>query len=321
MIHYRIAHADLIAEVDRESSQWWAKAYADTRNAIRSRTHDTTRQYWSEIKWAFMRLQHYKCAYCEKPLAEGRKAAIDYDIEHHRPKSRCLPWPDAKTREHLAIDYDVATGRARGYPELAYHLHNYAVTCKVCNSPYKHDFFPILGKPDAKGYVPIALNQAEQPVVPMPLGEWGEDPGAFLDFEGFIVVPRASAPASRRRAEILIDFFELNRRTDLLVGRATTIALVYQFNEEVRQPSLAASSAEAQSWLDAALSDAAPYAGAARAFCGRYREDRTKARDIARLALKFVARKNVDLGASLLSRLPARTLSFDQLMQAVDATP
>jgi hypothetical protein len=182
MIAYPVSTEDLIKAINLESPAWFGKAYGDTIIAINTRKYDNSKSYWGDVKLAFIKLQSSKCAYCEKPMAEGEKSNIDYDVEHHRPKSRCRPWPDAKTKQRLKIDYSLNQGRERGYPELAFHPYNYIVACKVCNSPYKSDYFPLIGSPNESSFDPVELNQSEEPVIPMPLGKWGEDPASFLDF-------------------------------------------------------------------------------------------------------------------------------------------
>lgn len=324
MIHYPISVEALVDAINTalgsqsRQDDWWFRAHADFLRAIKDRRFISAQAYWGEVKGAFMALQENKCAYCEQPMPQGSKSSIAYDVEHYRPKSSTKAWPDAKTRQRLAIGYDVGQGRARGYPELAHHPCNYAVACKVCNSPYKSDCFPILGKADEDEFDVAALKAAERPALPLPLGTWGEDPGSFLTFEGFIALPASPDPALRRRAEIVIDFFELNRRADLLLGRATAITLLYQQLKEVQKPELAADAVEAQAWVDACLVDGAPFSGAARAFHRTYKADPSKAVDIVRLANRYLARKSSTVAKSLANILPGQVTSMDEVMSRLD---
>ena len=299
MIRYPLTQTALVDLVNQACPSWWQRSYADTQVAIKSRQHNTARQYWGDVKSVFIRLQGSKCAYCEKPMAQGSFNNIDYDVEHYRPKSSCKIWPTDAAKKRLGIDYVVNSGRSRGYPELAFHLFNYAVACKVCNSPYKSDCFPILGAPNEHDYDAGVLNASERPVIPMPIGDWGEDPSSFLDFEGFIAVAKDQTPAVKRRAQILIDFFELNSRRDILVGRATAIALAYKHLREEVNLDLAISEAQAQEWVSGVQLDTAPFAAAVRAFVRKYEQDKTAAKKIAQLAVQFAVRSDVSLKATL----------------------
>lgn len=303
MIQYKVDRAALISEINKESPSgaWWRKAKKAFDQAVLFGTHDADKEYWSEIKEAYMRLQNHKCAYCETPMAQGRHAKIDYDVEHHRPKGKVDAWPTQEIRRRLSINYTVASGRVAGYPELAHHPHNYVVSCKVCNSPYKSNFFPILGTPSKNGECRIArLNSKEKPVIPLPMGDWGEDPEQILTFLGFVAIPASDDPASVLRAKVIIDFFELNLRPDLLLGRATAIYKMYHHLCEVKDQRVANDSAEAQRWVLNAMADSAPYSAACRAYYRLYQEDSGRAKEIARLSQSYVEKKDPVLAESLL---------------------
>lgn len=324
MIHYPVTLSELVSAIDsalgtaKRRQAWWAKAHSDFLRAVNERTHDAKKAYWSEIKEAYITLQCSKCAYCETPMPQGSKALIAYDVEHHRPKSATTHWPTAEMIKLLGITYTVNAGRSRGYPELAHHPYNYAVACKVCNSPYKSSFFPILGKPDATSYVVAQLNKQEHPAIPLPLGEWGEDPGLFLTFEGFIAVPASNDQLLRKRAQVVIDFFELNRRPDLLLGRATAIVVAYQHLKELKQPDLASDVAMAQAWVDGDLSQTAPFAAAVRAFKLLYDTDESRAREIVRLANSYISKKSPNLAQSLASKPPNSLRSMKAVLAALN---
>ncbi len=250
-----------------------------------------------------MRLQNHKCGYCETPLAQGRNAKIDYDVEHYRPKAKVEAWPTEEIKKRLAIDYSVSSGRIAGYPELAHHPHNYLVCCKVCNSPYKHNFFPILGAPSESGECRLArMNVREKPAIPLPIGDWGEDPTPIVTFYGFVAVPASNDPVSVLRAKIIIDFFELNIRPDLLLGRAAAVVNVYQYLREITDLHLAEDSVEAEDWVKNAMADSAPYSAASRAFYRLYQRDLGKAKEIARVSARYVKNKDRMLAENLLVR-------------------
>lgn len=324
MIHYPVTQSELVSAIDsalgtaKRRQAWWAKAYGDFLRAVKDRTHDAKQAYWSDIKEAYITLQCNKCAYCETPMPQGSKALIAYDVEHYRPKSATTPWPTNEMIKLLDITYKVNAGRNRGYPELAHHPYNYAVACKVCNSSYKSSFFPILGKPDATSYVVAQLNKREHPAIPLPLGDWGEDPSPFLTFEGFIAVPASNDELLRKRAQVVIDFFELNRRPDLLLGRATAIVVAYQHLKELKQPDLAPDVAIAQAWVDGDLSQAAPFAAAVRAFKLLFDTDEPRAREVARLANSYISKKSPNLAQSLASKPVGSLRSMKDVLAALN---
>jgi 5-methylcytosine-specific restriction endonuclease McrA len=319
MIAYPVTNDELVNAINSESTTWFSRAYIDTLLARETQKYDSTKSYWGDIKQAFIKLQSSKCAYCEKPMAEGEKSNIDYDVEHHRPKSGCSPWPDAKTKKRLKIDYVLNQGRDRGYPELAFHPFNYIVACKVCNSPYKSDYFPLLGKPNENSFDPVELNQSEEPVIPMPLGTWGEDPSDFLDFEGFVAVAKSSDPKRRKRAEAFIDFFELNRRPDLLVGRAVLILLCYYALREVKDLDLAKNKTEAQGWVDDYCAPGTGYSAVAQAFVKLFAAKPKLAREYAQIAMVYVNRKSKRLGNALVQDGSKNRISMEDAIKAVQA--
>ncbi|PTT76010.1 hypothetical protein DBR42_27700 [Pelomonas sp. HMWF004] len=303
--------AQLIAAINRElgtpakQDGWWSRAHTNFQSAVRTRKFDASQAYWSEVKGAFIALQSHKCAYCETPMPQGQRKKVAYDVEHYRPKSRTQAWPTQTIRRDLGITYRVNAGRRRGYPELAHHAWNYAVACKVCNSPYKSDYFPLLGRCNGASHSPLTLNLTELPAIPLPLGTWGEDPEAFLTFHGFIAVPKAGLKGDMlKRTQVVIDFFELNRRPDLLLGRAATIGLLYRNLREMQHPHLARNAAEAQSWVDQQLSSEAPYAAAARAFRALHLAAPGQAKTVAQLAQRYVHSKDSALAQSLLLLRP-----------------
>lgn len=317
MIAYPITTAELVAAIERESPKWLSKAHKDTLAARATQRYDSRKNYWGDIKQAFISVQCSKCAYCEKPMAEGEKSNIDYDVEHHRPKSRCRPWPDAKTKHRLKIDYVLNNGRNRGYPELAFHPYNYIVACKVCNSPYKSDYFPLIGRPHESSFDPIELNQMEEPVIPMPLGDWGEDPADFLDFEGFVAVAKSGDLKRKKRAEAFIDFFELNRRPDLLVGRAVLVLLCYYALREVKEPDLARDKQEAQKWVDGYCASGTGYSAVAKSFVKLFADRPQLAKEYAQIAMVYVNRKSKRLGNALFQQGSANRISMADAIKAV----
>jgi hypothetical protein len=305
MINYRVDIKKLTDEISRlapnNNARWWKKAFKQYVASCKSKKHDKTKEYWSDIKSAYINLQFSKCIYCEKPLAIGKGENIDYDMEHYRPKGHVEQWPAALVLKRMGLRKAIVSGRTRGYPELAHHPMNYAASCKVCNSPNKQDYFPIAGLPSAHEIDIKKLNAWEKPLIPLPLGDWGDDPEQILDYEGFICMPKqGTAPSTIRRAKIIIDVFELNLRPDLLLGRATKVGRVYECLEECRAPNLATDAVQANRWLNTELGDASSFAATARALVREYRRDRASARRLAILAKDYAVTHEAALRGRLL---------------------
>ena len=241
-----------------------------------------------------MKLQHHKCAYCERPMAEGAHANIDYDVEHFRPKSRVTPWPDAKTPKRLRIRYKVRSGVAKGYPLLAHEPRNYAVTCKPCNTPLKADHFPIDGKPSRVGQDLAKLDAEEKPLLIFPVGSHGAAPEELITFEGILPVPAKHARYDRKRAQVTIDFFELHLRSELRSGRAHLLVLLWD-KLQIARTGTPEQRKDAQEVLEAARQNFFPFAGCARAFLDLFAKDPVKAEAYYREAHRLVARKEPGL--------------------------
>lgn len=156
-------------------------------------------------------LQLNKCVFCERQFESPLYGTIEFDLEHFRPKSNVPAWPDP--RRHSALNYTVAMGDAseQGYFWLAYDPLSYAVSCKVCNSIFKSNYFPIAG---ARGPVEssVADLTIERPYLCYPLGTQAEDLEALITFKATVAVPTQTAGPDRLRGQIIIDFFGLNAR-------------------------------------------------------------------------------------------------------------
>ena len=94
MIRYPITLAELEALVDAASPGWRAKAATRTAGFSAAGRYEEASSIWSQVKSAFMKLQHNKCAYCERALAAiDHGGSIEHDLEHFRPKSSVVIWP------------------------------------------------------------------------------------------------------------------------------------------------------------------------------------------------------------------------------------
>lgn len=182
--------------------QCYLEQYTDARGKTRKLT-----PFWSEVKRVYMRRQYNKCIYCETKLEGSDYAIVQWDMEHFRPKSNVRKW------QKFTYSFSTGDDWPSGYYRLAYHLHNYAVACKTCNSSFKSDYFPVAAariadKPDPADY------RAEEAFLVYPLGVFDEDPEDLLTFEGVTVFPTYTKTQHLwkwKRGQIIIDFFGLNR--------------------------------------------------------------------------------------------------------------
>ena len=216
------AALDLDARAEKEKPGWAKRAKTRTAKFKKGKAYDERTGIWSEIKGAYMTLQHDKCAYCERRLSDGK---IEHALEHYRPKGNVRAWPDAKAIErltdntgHCPYPGPIDTDFAGGYYLLAYHTANYCTSCGVCNTNYKSDFFPVAGTRPTLALHPSETT-AERPLLLYPLGELDEDPEQLITFIGLTPVPVFQAGPKHQRARVTIDFFNLGGREDLLRER------------------------------------------------------------------------------------------------------
>lgn len=235
---------------------------------------------WGEVKPVYMALQHAKCAYCERRLAGLPYGTIEHDVEHYRPKSEVKRWPSPRIAQERQIAYDFGTGEEmkEGYYLLAYHPWNYATACKTCNSALKSSFFPVAG-PRATGGEDPRRMKSEKPFLVYPLGDLDEDPETVITFVGILPVPRARSGHRFRRAQVTIDFFELDTREELLRERAEQLR---SFHMALRllETGTAADRVEATAAIENHKARHSPHAGCVRAFHALYERDRAEAEEI-----------------------------------------
>jgi hypothetical protein len=207
MIRYPKALDDLELKIEAKYPGWLKRAKDRTEKFEIAGCYDEKSSIWSEIKPLYMSLQKCKCIYCEM---EGECSAIQWELEHFRPKSNVRKWPPAKS--DFNYDFDLG-GDSKGYHLLAYHPQNYSISCKTCNTPYKSDYFPVAaprieGKPHPTDYL------IEQALLVYPLGMIDEDPEDLILFNGVQAEPaytREEDLKRWRRGRVMIDFFGLNR--------------------------------------------------------------------------------------------------------------
>jgi hypothetical protein len=306
-------HVELLSEIDKEDQkQNRKKSWRDRSDAALKKftaSPDTTiPALWSEIKPVFTRLQHGKCAFCERPLGADEVAAFEQDMEHFRPKKGVTPWPPAKPIGTTLPPADMPTSprSGNGYRKLPFHELNYVVSCKTCNSRCKANYFPIAGKKhEFSAKSPIGLGAKEQPYLIYPLGGLDDDPESIITFLGYRAEPAPYTKGhSRDRARVSIHFFLLNepaRADQLFFGRATQLELLYHkivaFENSPEKKRQAA-------WDDVIIecSSANPFAGCVRAMCRLYHSDPQAARQLMQEACTY---RRTMLGAGNLGDVPA----------------
>ena len=115
---------------------WGARAKRRTEKFRCKKKYDEKSSIWSEVKPVFMELQGGgKCCFCERKFESGALGRHELDVEHFRPKGNVKECPRGRVGEGIRLT--APPGDRNGYYLLAYHLLNYAVACKSCNSGLK----------------------------------------------------------------------------------------------------------------------------------------------------------------------------------------
>lgn len=132
----------------------------------------------SEVKAELIKLQHYKCCFCESKIGH-----IDYgDVEHFRPKGGWV-------QEDEPIN-------APGYYWLAYDWENLFLSCKMCNQRYKKNYFPLLNDKRAVCHSDDIGN--ELPVFVHPVFD---NPEAHIEFRDEEVFEKEDSPRGKATIE------------------------------------------------------------------------------------------------------------------------
>lgn len=272
MIRYDITLDELNRRIDEEKPSWRGRARQRTEDFRRDGAYNESSDIWGEIKAVYMRLQHNKCAYCERKL-EGR---IEFDLEHFRPKKAIQAYPPLNE-----LQYPFLTGNAwpQGYYLLAYHLQNYLTACKICNSTFKRSYFPIAGTRQQSDD-PIQL-LSEMPFLIYPIGTIDDDPETLLEFEGVHPKPRYSNGHEYRRVEVIIDMFDLDVRDTLLIGRARVIYALWLALTKYPQDQAS------QNCVAIVTRASEEHCNCARSFYRLFQQDRTRAEQIADDAIAY----------------------------------
>jgi hypothetical protein len=158
-------------------------ARAKLAKSVRERRKLEIDEVWGEFKPVFSRAQRGRCGFCELPVTAGQPG----DVEHFAPKSDVRRFTGAPGEEGMQRP-DSANLRGRrpallsdlGYWWLAYDWGNYLLACRVCNSAWKGNLFPVR-EPPARVAPPTAASAGGE--VPLLLNPFGRrDPAAHLQF-------------------------------------------------------------------------------------------------------------------------------------------
>jgi hypothetical protein len=286
VIRYPVSLAELRGRIDAAVPGWRKRAEDKTTAALAKGKLSKSDQIWGEVKEVYYELQAGKCIYCERRLPKLAEGSLESHVEHYRPKNQLRPWP---TENHLkrrpAISRYLAavrSGAEAGYLRLALDPANYGLACATCNSPYKHDYFPIAGEPETDSRDRSTLDETEKPLLLFPLGESGDEPEEIFDFTGVQVQVRPELGSDRRlRADVTIDLLELDTRDDLLQLRALVISALWPRLETLRTTSSDAERARAAGYIGTLTSARSHQVACARAFVALYHADQERARAIA----------------------------------------
>jgi hypothetical protein len=281
MIRYPFNRANVEADIAALDPKWLEKAARRTNKFLELGRYEEKTTIWSAVKPVYMRLQHNKCVFCERKLETETYGKIEHDLEHFRPKSSVLAWPDPNRHPGVRFPYGTGDDAPAGYYWLAYDLENYAAACKVCNTSFKLNYFPIAGF----RATPTTVLAEEMPLLCYPLGELDADPQSLVTFTATTAVPAAQDGHDRRRGEIIIEFFGLNKRENLHFERAEIISafgggLLAARNNLINQTQ--------KQIIDEAKSSFFPHAGCLRAFLKLWLDDQPLAVQVYQSCFKYM---------------------------------
>lgn len=296
MIRYAVTAKALHAQIESHKAGWLKRAREKTAEALKKGHVDEGDGIWSEIKEVYAKLQFFKCIYCEKPLPQEKidgevgfgKGAVEYDVEHYRPKNRVKRWPSEKVKAQRKIDYDdqVEDGESAGYFRLAFDPDNYALSCKTCNSGHKSDSFPIAGATKGSLVKRAALDAQERPLLMLGIGEDADDPEDVLGWRGPVPFARKKSGYQHLRARVCIDFFGLDTRDDLMRARAWLVILLWGKLEE-RTTATGARKQELDEVVQGFTTPRTSFCACARAYVALHARDRAQADALKRCCERY----------------------------------
>jgi hypothetical protein len=278
---------ELIAE---EDARWLEAADAWAEKLRPGEIFQADGPEWSRVKVVYMRLQHYKCGYCDSALPRELAGKVAQDVDHFRPKNALKAWPKAKRGEKSPYAFSTG-GEGQGYAWLAYHPQNYVVACKRCNSGLKLNYFPIAGRRATSPKLTLEeIDRLEKPYLLYPLGEHDDDPEDIITFEGAVAKPKRSAGHEHRRAIVTIEFFGLNH-DELVADRCRAITELWSAFALEQSAKTEDARRIAGRQIEGIVADSAPQAACARCYLSLIRSDLERAWNFYTLAVEFRAPK------------------------------
>ena len=268
--------------VDEHKASWRGRAQNKLDDFRILEKYEESSSIWSEIKAIFMRIQSYKCAYCERALEPEEIGKVEHDVEHFRPKGSVKKWNSDVDWEAQGVPITSVAGLSGGYYMLSYALLNYCMSCKPCNSSLKGDRFPIAGNYDLSSEDCTSLFTSERPYLIYPISDIDQDPEELIEFHALSPRPVSSDSHEKSRALVTIEFFKLddpNKRSNLFKERAECIVLLYfMLTIEGNYDEMIASR----------VASSAKHANCSRSFKRLYENDPTEAEQVFELASGFM---------------------------------
>jgi len=229
---------------------------------------------WGDIKEVYIDVQHSKCVFCEQRL-EGK---ITQDVEHFRPKAEVNPWtvPARLAKMGVTVKQRAGGKSERGYRFLAFHVLNYAMACKNCNTVFKGNLFPVAADRQVDATHPPAA-ATERNYLVYPISDIDIDPETIIEFEGVMPIAQGSG-FHRLRALVCIELFGLDDtegRKELIKDRGEAIEMLYWNLREVADGGPRIGPATQN--INRLLRDSQPHANCLRSFKRLFDHDRPKA--------------------------------------------
>jgi len=291
MIQYSISKRQLKSLIDKEKPGWLARAKTRTAKFKTLGRYEENSSIWSEIKKVFMRLQHCKCAYCERQLEGGEYGPIEHDLEHFRPKKKAKPWKlnTALTQAGVVLTQPASGNSDPGYHVLAYNPQNYCTSCKTCNSRLKSDYFPIEGPRSSGGNDPVKL-KSEKPLLVNPVGNHDHPPESLIAFNGLSPYTCGSTKYKIRRGLVSISFFKLDDlgRKYLFSERATIITDMFAYLELAANGRTRRIRTRYKKLVEVMTKPSSPHSNCARSFRKLYNQDWDEADAVCDLASDYL---------------------------------
>ena len=233
----------------------------------------------------FMEIQgSAKCCFCEKKYENSKLGQYELDIEHFRPKGNVRLWNPGSSLAGNGFMLTAPDPARSGYYLLPYHLWNYVVACKPCNSGLKKDYFPISARYDLNGADPWNM-KGEKPWLIYPIGRLDDDPEDAIDFYGYLPRSKATDRHLKLRGIVTIIFFSLDDailRKELLKERALIIILLQVLLRKAKN-----GDQDSAKEVNEMLKPTSRHTNCARSFKRLFDSDEVEAAKVAEVSEKF----------------------------------